>query len=103
MISFQEGIKNSAIVSLLQSRIKMAYEAKETSLECLAWPVDFWVAKLKEIGGNHVPYPSNFGAGESSKAVEVVVEAGEKKDAGQDAAQDAGAEEVKKDGGDVAV
>ncbi|KAJ0783552.1 hypothetical protein HanLR1_Chr01g0021641 [Helianthus annuus] len=36
MISFREGIKNSAVVSLLQARIKMAYEAKETGLECPA-------------------------------------------------------------------
>ncbi|MFS7995579.1 hypothetical protein Hanom_Chr12g01119581 [Helianthus anomalus] len=34
MISFREGIKNSTVVSLLQARIKMAYEAKETCLEC---------------------------------------------------------------------
>ncbi|MFS8007659.1 hypothetical protein Hanom_Chr14g01263661 [Helianthus anomalus] len=90
MISFREGIKNSAVVSLLKARIKMAYESKEIGLECPAWPVDSW-----------------SGAWESSKAAEVVVEAGEKKDVdadvGQDAAQDASAEEVKKDGGDVAV
>ncbi|KAF5757338.1 hypothetical protein HanRHA438_Chr17g0835671 [Helianthus annuus] len=34
MVSFREGIKNSVVVSLLQARIKMAYEAKETGLEC---------------------------------------------------------------------
>ncbi|KAJ0702519.1 hypothetical protein HanPI659440_Chr14g0540631 [Helianthus annuus] len=103
MISFQEGIKNFVVVSLLQARIRMAYEAKETSLECPAWPVDSWVANLKELGGNHVPYPSKSRAGESSKAAEVVVEAEEKKDADADAAQDAGAEGLKKDGGDAAV
>ncbi|KAJ0681365.1 hypothetical protein HanPI659440_Chr16g0635011 [Helianthus annuus] len=85
MISFREGIKNSAVVSLLQAQIKMAYEAKETGLECPAWPVDSWVAKLKELGGNTVPYPSKCRARESSKTAEVVVEAGEKKDAGADA------------------
>ncbi|KAM0061405.1 hypothetical protein Hdeb2414_s0004g00135601 [Helianthus debilis subsp. tardiflorus] len=85
MISFREGIKNSAVISLLQAQIKMAYEAKETGLECPAWPVDSWVAKLKELGGNRMPYPSKCGARESSKTAQMVVEAGEKKDAGGDA------------------
>ncbi|KAJ0692518.1 hypothetical protein HanPI659440_Chr15g0586901 [Helianthus annuus] len=70
MVSFREGIKASAIVSLLQARIKMAYEAKETGLVCPAWPVDSWVAKLKELGGKAVPLPAE--AGESSKSAEVV-------------------------------
>ncbi|XP_035831977.1 uncharacterized protein LOC118481011 [Helianthus annuus] len=68
MVSFREGIKASAIVSLLQARIKMAYEAKETSLMCPAWPVDSWVAKLKELGGKAVPLSAE--AGESSKSEE---------------------------------
>ena len=107
MISFREGIKNSAVISLLQARIKMAYEARETGLECPAWPVDSWVEKLKDLGGNHVPYVAKSGAGEPSKAAEVAVEAGEKTDVGadvgQDAAQDASGEEVKKTGEDAAV
>ncbi|XP_035845820.1 uncharacterized protein LOC118492131 [Helianthus annuus] len=65
MINFREGIKTSAIVSLLQARIKMAYEAKETGLVCPSWPIESWVAKLKELGGKVVPLPSE--AGESSK------------------------------------
>ncbi|MFS7918407.1 hypothetical protein Hanom_Chr03g00200631 [Helianthus anomalus] len=44
MISFRDGIKNSTVISLLQARIKMAYKAKETGLECPVWPVDSWVA-----------------------------------------------------------
>ncbi|XP_035845776.1 uncharacterized protein LOC118492099 [Helianthus annuus] len=64
MVSFREGIKAFAIVSLLQARIKMAYEAKETGLVCPAWPADSWVAKLKELGGKAVPLPTE--AGESS-------------------------------------
>ncbi|KAM0062333.1 hypothetical protein Hdeb2414_s0004g00146891 [Helianthus debilis subsp. tardiflorus] len=103
MISFQEGIKNSVAVSLLQARIKMAYEARETGLECPSWPVDSWVAKLKELGGNPVPHPAKAGAGETSKAADVVEKAGEKKDAREDAGQDAEAEKAKKDGGDAAV
>ncbi|MFS7955022.1 hypothetical protein Hanom_Chr07g00637551 [Helianthus anomalus] len=50
----------------------MAYEAKETGLECPSWPIDSWVAKLKELGG---------------KAV--ADKAGEKKDDGEDAGEDA--------------
>ncbi|MFS8007334.1 hypothetical protein Hanom_Chr14g01259811 [Helianthus anomalus] len=42
MISFREGMKNSAFVSLLQDRIKMSYEAKGMCLECPACPVDSW-------------------------------------------------------------
>ncbi|KAJ0547219.1 hypothetical protein HanIR_Chr08g0369701 [Helianthus annuus] len=107
MISFREGIKNSAVVSLLQARIKMAYEARETGLECPTWPVDSWVAKLKDLGGDAVPYPAKAGTGETSKAAEVAVEAEEKKDAGgdagQDTAQDVVAEEVKKAGEDAVV
>ncbi|KAJ0561593.1 hypothetical protein HanHA300_Chr06g0224731 [Helianthus annuus] len=109
MDSFREGIKNSAVVSLLQARIKMAYEAKEIGLECPSWPVDSWVAKLKELGGKVVSYPAE--AGESSKSAEVVDKAGEKKDAGtdasvdagEDAAQDAEAEKTEKAGEDAAV
>ncbi|MFS7945660.1 hypothetical protein Hanom_Chr06g00526861 [Helianthus anomalus] len=105
MVSFWEGIKNLAVVSLLQAHIKMAYEAKETGLECPSWPVDSWVAKLKELGGKVVSYPA--GAGESSKLVEVVDKSGEKKDAGEDAgedaAQDAEAEKTEKAGEDAVV
>ncbi|KAJ0899399.1 hypothetical protein HanRHA438_Chr08g0368141 [Helianthus annuus] len=108
MVSFREGIKNSAVVSLLQARIKMAYEAKETRLECPAWPVESWVAKLKELGGKAVPYPAK--SSESSKSAEVVDKAGEKdvgtdavEDAMEDAAQDAEAEKTEKAGEDAAV
>ncbi|KAJ0682489.1 hypothetical protein HanPI659440_Chr16g0647911 [Helianthus annuus] len=105
MINFREGIKTSAIVSLLQARIKMAYEAKETGLVCPAWPVDSWVAKLKELGGKAVPL--SVEAGESSKSAEVVDQAGDKKDAGadagEDAGEDAGAEKPGKAGKDAAV
>ncbi|KAJ0583426.1 hypothetical protein HanRHA438_Chr05g0207541 [Helianthus annuus] len=109
MINFREGIKTSAIVSLLQARIKMAYEAKETGLVCPSWPIESWVAKLKELRGKAVPLPSE--AGESSKSAEVVDQAGDKKDAGadagedagQDAGEDAGAEKPGKAGEDAAV
>ncbi|KAJ0667105.1 hypothetical protein HanPI659440_Chr17g0674151 [Helianthus annuus] len=106
MISFRDGVKNSAVVSLLQARINMAYKAKDAGFECPTWPVDSWVAKLKDLGGNPVPYLTNSGAGEPSKAAEAAVEAGEKveagADAGADAGQDAGGDGAKKVGEDVA-
>ncbi|MFS8033900.1 hypothetical protein Hanom_Chr17g01574931 [Helianthus anomalus] len=61
------------------------YEVKETDLECPAWPVDSWVAKLKDLGGNHVPHPTKSGVGEPLKAAVVAVEAGEKTEVGADA------------------
>ncbi|KAJ0867056.1 hypothetical protein HanRHA438_Chr12g0558741 [Helianthus annuus] len=105
-LSFTESLE--PMTSFLnKARIKMAYEARERGLKCPSWPVDSWVAKLKDLGGNHVSYLAKAGVGEASKAAEVVDEAREKKDAGddagQDAAQDVVAEEVKKDGGDAAV
>ncbi|MFS8008798.1 hypothetical protein Hanom_Chr14g01277111 [Helianthus anomalus] len=88
MISFRVGIKKSTAISLMQARIEMAYEVRETGLECPAWPVDSWVAMLKDLGGNHVSYPAKSGVGEPLKAAEVAVEAGEKTEAGADAGQD---------------
>ncbi|MFS7942821.1 hypothetical protein Hanom_Chr06g00493011 [Helianthus anomalus] len=53
MISFRDGVKNSAVVSLLQARIKMAYEAKEAGLECpprqrliLGWRLELMLERM---------------------------------------------------------
>ncbi|MFS8034438.1 hypothetical protein Hanom_Chr17g01581151 [Helianthus anomalus] len=56
-------------LAAVHARIKMGYEALEIGLECPYWPVDSWVAKLKERGGN----PKDVG-----------------KDAGEDVGEDAG-------------
>ncbi|XP_035841542.1 uncharacterized protein LOC118488300 [Helianthus annuus] len=72
MINFREGIKTSAIVSLLQARIKMAYEAKETGLVCPSWPIESWVAKLKELGGKAVPLPSEADQVQKTKPYRVI-------------------------------
>ncbi|MFS7955678.1 hypothetical protein Hanom_Chr07g00645451 [Helianthus anomalus] len=77
----------------------MAYEARDTCLECLAWPVDSWVANLKDLGGNPMPHPVKSGYGEPSKAAEVAVDAVEKVEADQDA----GGDGAKKGGEDAAV
>ncbi|MFS8017276.1 hypothetical protein Hanom_Chr15g01378501 [Helianthus anomalus] len=96
MTSFRDGLKNSTVVSLLQARIKMAYEAKDAGFKCPTWPVDSWVAKLKDLGGSPVPHPAKSGIGEPSKVAEAVVEAGEKTEAGADVA-DGGAKDVGED------
>ncbi|MFS8021130.1 hypothetical protein Hanom_Chr16g01423821 [Helianthus anomalus] len=75
MVSSRDGLKNSVVVSLLQARIKMAYEAKEVGLECPFWFVDAWVAKLKDLGGSLVAYPAKSVTGEPSKVAEAAVEA----------------------------
>ncbi|KAJ0742720.1 hypothetical protein HanPI659440_Chr10g0367351 [Helianthus annuus] len=75
MNSYQEGLKGSIVISLLQARLKMAYEAKAAGFECPAWNIDAWEAKLKDLGGNPVEYPAKPEAGASSKVAEVAAEA----------------------------
>ncbi|KAJ0430613.1 hypothetical protein HanRHA438_Chr17g0833771 [Helianthus annuus] len=87
MVSFRDGLKNYAMVSLLQARIKMAYEAKEASFECPFWSVDSWVAKLKDLGGSQVAYPAKSVTGKPSKVTEAAVEASGKTEAGADAGE----------------
>ncbi|MFS7912416.1 hypothetical protein Hanom_Chr02g00129701 [Helianthus anomalus] len=96
MTSFGDCLKNSAVVSLLQARIKIAYESKDAGFECLTWPVDTWVAKLKDLGGSPVPYPTKSGTGEPSKVEEAAVEAGGKTEAEADAGE-GGAKDVGED------
>ncbi|MFS7945234.1 hypothetical protein Hanom_Chr06g00521791 [Helianthus anomalus] len=88
MTSLRDGLKNSAVVSLLHARIKMAYKAKNAGFECPAWPVDSWVAKLKDLRGSPMPHLVKSRTGEPSKVAEVVVEAGDKAEAGVDAGDD---------------
>ncbi|KAJ0917954.1 hypothetical protein HanRHA438_Chr05g0212011 [Helianthus annuus] len=40
MASYREGLKSSVVISLLQARLKMAYEAKALGFECPSWNVD---------------------------------------------------------------
>ncbi|MFS7963968.1 hypothetical protein Hanom_Chr08g00744541 [Helianthus anomalus] len=96
MTSFRDGLKNSAIVSLVQARIKMAYKAKDAGFEYPTWPVDSLVAKLKDVGGSHVPHPTKSGIGEPLKAVDAAVETGEKTEAREDGG-DVGAEKAGED------
>ncbi|KAJ0821024.1 hypothetical protein HanPSC8_Chr16g0715131 [Helianthus annuus] len=51
MTTYREGLKGSVVISLLQARLKMAYEAKALGFECPSWNVSAWEAKLKDLGG----------------------------------------------------
>ncbi|MFS7936921.1 hypothetical protein Hanom_Chr05g00421421 [Helianthus anomalus] len=76
MNSYREGLKGSLVISLLEARLKMAYEAKAMGFECPTWNIDAWEAKLKVLGGNPVEYPAKPEAGASSKETEVATEVG---------------------------
>ncbi|MFS7978357.1 putative mRNA splicing factor SYF2 [Helianthus anomalus] len=86
MNSYRECLKGSVVISLLQARLKMAYEARALGFECPFWNVASWEAKLKDLGGNPVELPAKPVVEESSKAAEIEV------DAGGDAENDAGAD-----------
>ncbi|MFS8008721.1 hypothetical protein Hanom_Chr14g01276101 [Helianthus anomalus] len=72
MATYREGLKSSVIISLLQARLKMAYEAKALGFECLSWNVDAWETKLRGLDG----YPVKSAAEGSSKAIEKPIGAG---------------------------
>ncbi|KAJ0898713.1 hypothetical protein HanRHA438_Chr08g0359941 [Helianthus annuus] len=86
MASYRESHKNSVVISLLQARLKMAYEARALGFECPSWNIKAWEMKLKDLGGNPVEPPSKPAAEEPEK----VDDAGAIKDAGKDAADEAG-------------
>ncbi|XP_035842853.1 uncharacterized protein LOC118489244 [Helianthus annuus] len=99
MASYRESLKNSIIVSLLQARLKMAYEAMATGFECPSWNIKAWEMKLKDLGGNPVEPPSKPAAEEPAKVTEKVDDAGASKDAGGDAGTNAG-EDAGRDAGE---
>ncbi|MFS7895257.1 hypothetical protein Hanom_Chr17g01581661 [Helianthus anomalus] len=81
MASYREGLKSSVVFSLLQARLKLAYEAKIAGFECPTWTIKASETKLKDLCGAPVEYPVKPIAGESSKAVEMAVDAGGEGDA----------------------
>ncbi|MFS7964063.1 hypothetical protein Hanom_Chr08g00745751 [Helianthus anomalus] len=89
MNTYREGLKGSVVISLLQARLKMAYEAKAMGFECPSWNVNAWEVKLKDLRGNPVEYPAEPTGEEPSKAA--------------DEAADAGGDAEKNHGGDVGV
>ncbi|KAJ0815085.1 hypothetical protein HanPSC8_Chr17g0793381 [Helianthus annuus] len=89
MASYRESFKNSVIISLLQARLKMAYEAMALGVECPSWNIKAWETKLKDLGGNPMEPPSKPAAEEPTKATEKVDDVGALKDAGGDAGDDA--------------
>ncbi|MFS7979292.1 hypothetical protein Hanom_Chr10g00925631 [Helianthus anomalus] len=52
MASYRESLKGSIVVSLLQARLKMAYEARAMGLEFPSWNVEAWEAKLRILAAN---------------------------------------------------
>ncbi|MFS8002549.1 hypothetical protein Hanom_Chr13g01203341 [Helianthus anomalus] len=84
MASYREGLKGSVVISLLQARLKMAYEARAMGLKCPSWNVETWEAKLRDLGGNRVEHPAKPVVEEPSKGAEKVTDVGgnTKKDAG---------------------
>ncbi|MFS8026855.1 hypothetical protein Hanom_Chr16g01491591 [Helianthus anomalus] len=79
MVSYREVLKSSVVISLLQARLKMAYEAKTKGFECPSW--------------NH---PAKAVVEEPSKGAEKVTDAGgdAEKDVGADLGPGAGAGEA---------
>ncbi|KAL9996092.1 hypothetical protein Hdeb2414_s0005g00155291 [Helianthus debilis subsp. tardiflorus] len=49
MISYREGLKSFIVISLLQARLKMAYEAKVAGFEFPTWTIEAWEVKLKDL------------------------------------------------------
>ncbi|KAJ0668972.1 hypothetical protein HanPI659440_Chr17g0695711 [Helianthus annuus] len=99
MTTYQEGLKGLVVISLLQARLKMAYEAKALGFEFPSWNVSAWEAKLKDLGGSLVEYPTKPACEEPSKGAEEAADAGrdvEKNpngDVGADVGGDAAVEE----------
>ncbi|MFS8001463.1 hypothetical protein Hanom_Chr13g01190651 [Helianthus anomalus] len=73
-ISYREDLTSSVVISLLQTMLKMSYQAKAVGFECPTWNIEAWEAKLKDLGGNPVEYHAKPEFGTSSKAAEVAAE-----------------------------
>ncbi|KAF5790564.1 hypothetical protein HanXRQr2_Chr09g0384681 [Helianthus annuus] len=102
MASYQESLKNSVVISLLQARLKMAYEAMALGVECPSWNIKAWETKLKDLGGNPVEPPSKPTAKEPTKASEKVDDVGASKDTGGDAGDNAEGDAGRNAGEDAA-
>ncbi|KAM0057098.1 hypothetical protein Hdeb2414_s0005g00154231 [Helianthus debilis subsp. tardiflorus] len=100
MVSYREGLKGSVVISLLQARLKMAYEAKVTGFECPTWTIEAWEANLKDLCGAPMEYPAKPAVEASSKAAEMEVDAGDDadKDARVDLGPDVGSEAMVDEG-----
>ncbi|KAJ0541785.1 hypothetical protein HanRHA438_Chr09g0391221 [Helianthus annuus] len=97
MASYREGLKSTVVISLLQARLKMAYEAKAMGFECPSWNVEAWEAKLRDLGGNPVERPAKPAVEEPAKVDDASGAA--EKDARKDARPDAGEDAMVEEGG----
>ncbi|KAM0006563.1 hypothetical protein Hdeb2414_s0168g00821241 [Helianthus debilis subsp. tardiflorus] len=100
MVSYREGLKSSVVISLLQARLKMAYEAMVAGFNCPAWTIEAWETKLRDLCSAPMEYPAKPMVGESSKEAKKALDVGgdADKDAGADLGPDAG-EEAMVEGG----
>ncbi|MFS7903919.1 hypothetical protein Hanom_Chr01g00029841 [Helianthus anomalus] len=96
MTTYREGLKGSVVISLLQARLKMAYEAKTLGFECPSWNVSSWETKLKDLGGSPVEYPAKPAGEEPSKVAEEAADAEKNPDG--DGGVDAGGNAVGEEG-----
>ncbi|MFS8025989.1 hypothetical protein Hanom_Chr16g01481661 [Helianthus anomalus] len=96
MVSYRDGLKGSVAISLIQARLKMAYEANAMGFECPSWNVKAWEAKLRDFGGNPMEHNAKPMVEEHAKVAEKVVDtdADAGKNVGGDAGTDAGADAV---------
>ncbi|KAM0024603.1 hypothetical protein Hdeb2414_s0022g00617701 [Helianthus debilis subsp. tardiflorus] len=103
MSSYRDSLKASVVISLLQARLRMAYEAKALGIECPSWDVKAWEAKLQDLGGHPVAHPAKHVGEDPPKAAEEVANAGDdteknpkgdaERNAGEDTGGDAAGEE----------
>ncbi|MFS7939572.1 hypothetical protein Hanom_Chr05g00453351 [Helianthus anomalus] len=90
MASYRESLKGSVVVSLLQARLKMVYEARAMGLECLSWNVEAWEAKLRDLGGEPMKLPVKPLTEEPTKAADADATKDDGGDIGKDAEKDVG-------------
>ncbi|KAJ0680008.1 hypothetical protein HanPI659440_Chr16g0619501 [Helianthus annuus] len=97
MASYRESLKNSIVISLLQARLKMAYEAMALGLQCPSWNTKAWEAKLRDLGGNHVEPPVKSAVEESAKAMDASASKDVSENAGANAGKNAGEKDAAAD------
>ncbi|MFS7945684.1 hypothetical protein Hanom_Chr06g00527121 [Helianthus anomalus] len=87
MASYRESLKGSVVVSLLQTRLKMAYEARAMGLECPSWNMEAWEAKLRNLRREPVKPTVKPVTEEPTKVADADADGG---DVGKDVGPDAG-------------
>ena len=94
MTSYRDGLKGSVVVSLLQARLRMAYEAEALGFECPSWNVKAWETKLADLKGTPVERPAKHAGGDPPKATDAAAEAGGDAEKNPEGDAGAGADEA---------